>query len=225
MSKDQDSSTRKVLLTMMKTKGPLSVSEMAKRLGVTEMAVRRHLNTMERDGLIEATISRQAMGRPSHLYSLTVLADDLFPKNYHLLTLDLLDELLTHAGEEQVNRLFEGRKEKMLEKYAEQMKGHSLEERVSELTEIQNAGGYMANWEKTEEGEYILNEYNCPIARVANKYEEACKCELNLFKTLLHADVERTDCMTKGACCCSYRIKPLSGEATPETKNDSSSSS
>lgn len=225
MSKDQDSSTRRVLLTMMKTKGPLSVSEMAKRLGVTEMAVRRHLNTMERDGLIEATISRQAMGRPSHLYSLTVLADDLFPKNYHLLTLDLLDELLTHAGEEQVNRLFEGRKEKMLDKYAHQMKGETLEERVSELTEIQNAGGYMANWEKKENGEYVLNEYNCPIAQVANRYEEACKCELNLFRTLLQADVERTDCMTKGACRCSYRIKPRQDGADSEPKNDSSPSS
>jgi predicted ArsR family transcriptional regulator len=224
LSKDQDSSTRKVLLTMMKTKGPLSVSEMAKRLGVTEMAVRRHLNTMERDGLIEAAISRQAMGRPSHLYSLTVLADDLFPKNYHLLTLDLLDELLAHAGEEQVNRLFEGRKEKMLDKYADQMKGQTLEERVSELTEIQNAGGYMANWEKKENGEYVLNEFNCPIAQVANRYEEACKCELNLFRTLLQADVERTDCMTKGACRCSYRIKPLQDGTADESPNDSSSS-
>jgi predicted ArsR family transcriptional regulator len=209
---------------MMKTKGPLSVNEMAKRLGVTEMAVRRHLNTMERDGLIEATISRQAMGRPSHLYSLTVLADDLFPKNYHLLTLDLLDELLAHAGEEQVNRLFEGRKEKMLDKYADQMKGQTLEERVSELTDIQNAGGYMANWEKKENGEYVLNEFNCPIAQVANRYEEACKCELNLFRTLLQADVERTDCMTKGACRCSYRIKPLQDGTTAESPNDSSSS-
>lgn len=223
MSKDQDSSTRKVLLTMMKTKGPLPVSEMAKRLGVTEMAVRRHLNTMERDGLIEATISRQAMGRPSHLYSLTAQADDLFPKNYHILTLDLLDELTSHAGEEQVNRLFEGRKEKMLDKYAGQMKGETLEERVSELADIQNAGGYMANWEKTDEGEFILNEYNCPIAQVANKYEEACKCELNLFRTLLKADVERTDCMTKGGCRCSYRIRRESGGGSSEPKNDCSS--
>jgi predicted ArsR family transcriptional regulator len=207
MSKDPDSSTRKVLLTMMKTKGPLAVSEMAKQLGITEMAVRRHLNTLERDGLIEAKISRQAMGRPSHLYSLTTAADDLFPKNYHLLTLDLLEELQAEVGSEQVNRLFEGRKQKMQDKYAERMHGKTLDERVAELAEIQNASGYMASWEKLDNGDYRLNEYNCPITQVATQYEEACKCELKLFQKLLETDVERTECMTKGACRCSYQIK------------------
>lgn len=211
MSKDPDSSTRKVLLTMMKTKGPLAVSDMAKQLGITEMAVRRHLNTLERDGLIEAKISRQAMGRPSNLYSLTVAADDLFPKNYHLLTLDLLGELQNEAGSEQVNRLFEGRKEKMLDKYESQMHGSTLEERVAELAEIQNASGYMADWEKQENGDYVLNEYNCPITQVATQYENACKCELKMFQKLLNAEVERTECMTKGACRCSYRIKGPDG--------------
>lgn len=207
MSKDQDSSTRKVLLTLMKTRGPLAVSEMAKQLGITEMAVRRHLNTLERDGLIEAKISRQAMGRPSHLYSLTVAADDLFPKNYHMLTLDLLEELQAEAGSEQVSRLFEGRKQKMLDKYAARMTGKTLEDRVAELAEIQNASGYMASWEKNENGNYTLNEYNCPITQVANQYEEACKCELKLFEKLLNTQVERTECMTKGGCKCSYQIK------------------
>jgi predicted ArsR family transcriptional regulator len=196
---------------MMKTKGPLAVSDMAKQLGITEMAVRRHLNTLERDGLIEAKISRQAMGRPSNLYSLTVAADDLFPKNYHLLTLDLLGELQSEAGSEQVNRLFEGRKEKMLDKYASQMHGDSLEERVAELAEIQNASGYMADWQKQENGDYVLNEYNCPITQVATHYEDACKCELKMFQKLLGTEVERTECMTKGACRCSYRIKNPEG--------------
>lgn len=208
MSKDPDSSTRKVLLTMMKMKGALAVSEMAKQLGITEMAVRRHLNTLERDGLIEAKISRQAMGRPSHLYSLTAAADDLFPKNYHLLTLDLLHELKTEEGDDPVARLFEGRKQKMHERFASRMDGKNLEERVAELAEIQNSSGYMASWEKDGDGGYILNEFNCPITQVANQYEEACKCELKLFQKLLDADVERTDCMTKGACKCSYKITP-----------------
>jgi predicted ArsR family transcriptional regulator len=192
---------------MMKTKGSLAVSEMAKQLGITEMAVRRHLNTLERDGLIEAKISRQAMGRPSHLYSLTSAADDLFPKNYHLLTLDLLGELKAGEGDDPVGRLFEGRKQKMQDRYASRMQGKNLEERVAELTEIQNSNGYMASWEKNASGDYTLNEFNCPITQVANQYEEACKCELMLFQKLLGAEVERTDCMTKGGCKCSYRIK------------------
>lgn len=207
MSKDQEMSTRRQLLTMLKTGGPLTVGEMAKRLGITEMAVRRHMNMLERDGLAEAKIARQAMGRPMHLYSLTVLADDLFPKNYHHLTLELLGELEAEEGQERVDRLFVRRKEKMLEKYSALMEGKDLSGKVRELADIQQASGYMVELQQNCEGHYVLNEFNCPITQVASRYEEACRCELNLFERLLDADVERTECLTKGGGKCSYLIK------------------
>jgi predicted ArsR family transcriptional regulator len=207
LSIENDTSTRKVLLTLMKTKGSLSVNEMAKELGITEMAIRRHLNTLERDGLIEAKLIRQAMGRPMHLYSLTLLADDLFPKNYHQLTLELLGELETEESDNPVGQLFEGRKQKLLQKYKGRMEGKALAERVAELAEIQNNNGYMAKWETADTGHYVFTEYNCPIAQVAKQYNEACHCELSLFQNLLGADVERTECLTKGGNKCTYLIK------------------
>ncbi|AFC28735.1 transcriptional regulator [Paenibacillus mucilaginosus 3016] len=111
--KTEDGSTRKVIVTMLKTKGPLSAGEMAKQLGITEMAVRRHLHTLERDQLIEAKLVRQAMGRPAHLYSLTEHADDLFPKKYQHLAMDLLEELELTAGADKVDFLFDRRKERL----------------------------------------------------------------------------------------------------------------
>ncbi|TDF95791.1 helix-turn-helix transcriptional regulator [Paenibacillus piri] len=206
MNQEMDVSTRKVILTMLKTKGSLTVSDMAKQLGITEMAVRRHLNTLERDGLIEATLVRQAMGRPTNLYSLTGLADELFPKKYHHLTLDLLGELVSEAGEEQVERLFERRKERLISRYGEQMEGKPLADRVKTLAEIQNANGYMVDWNAAEDGSYVINEHNCPISQVANAYNHACQCELMMFKSLLKADVERTECLVKGGIKCSYVI-------------------
>lgn len=207
MSIENDTSTSKVLLTLMKTKGSLSVNEMAKELGITEMAIRRHLNTLERDGLIEAKLIRQAMGRPMHLYSLTLLADDLFPKNYHQLTLELLGELNIEEVINPVGQLFEGRKQKLLEKYKGRMEGKALVDRVAELAEIQNNNGYMVKWEFADEGHYVFTEYNCPIAKVAKQYNEACHCELSLFQNLLSANVERTECLTKGGNKCTYLIK------------------
>ncbi|MFH5185545.1 helix-turn-helix transcriptional regulator [Paenibacillus sp. TAB 01] len=207
MNQEQDVSTRKVILTMLKTKGPLTVSDMAKQLGITEMAVRRHLNTLERDGLIESKLVRQAMGRPTNLYSLTEEADELFPKKYHYLTLDLLGELMDEAGEEKVHRLFERRKDKLIGRYEEQIKGKPLSERVQSLAEIQNANGYMVDWSATEEGQFVINEHNCPISQVANQYNHACQCELLMFERLLDADVKRTECLVKGGIKCSYLIQ------------------
>lgn len=206
MNMEQESSTRKTILKMLKTEGPLSVSEMAKRLEITEMAVRRHVHTLERDGYIDSHIVRQSMGRPMHVYRLTEAAEVLFPKNYHSLALDLLGEL---EDERLVGQLFDRRKDKLLQKYAAGMAGKSLAERVSRLADIQNANGYMADWMQTESG-FELREFNCPISQVANRYNEACDCERQLFEQLLDAQVKRTECLAKGDGKCVYRIDDMS---------------
>ncbi|WP_281885937.1 metalloregulator ArsR/SmtB family transcription factor [Paenibacillus sp. YYML68] len=209
MNYEPDVSTRKVILHLLKTKGALSVGDLSKQLGITEMAVRRHLNTLERDGFIESKLVRQAMGRPSHLYSLAPAADELFPKKYHTLALDLLGELVELAGEEQVHELFDRRRERLIERYESRMAGKSLSQRVAELTDIQNANGYMVQLDEREDGAFVLQEHNCPISQVANQFQHACSCELSMFRTLLgnDAEVERTECLAKGGMKCTYIIQ------------------
>ncbi|WP_239565698.1 helix-turn-helix transcriptional regulator [Paenibacillus sacheonensis] len=202
----QEGSTRQTVLTLLKTGGPMNAGELAKQLQITEMAVRRHLSTLERDGLIVPNIVRQAMGRPTHMFSLTEQAEMLFPRNYHVLALDLLEELEEDPETAaMIDRLFEGRKRKLIERYAPRMEGKSLSEKVSELAAIQNDGGYMVHVE-TDGDSLVLHEYNCPIAHVADRYQQACQCELALFRKLLGTDVERTECLAKGGGKCSYRI-------------------
>ncbi|MGO4539917.1 helix-turn-helix transcriptional regulator [Paenibacillus sp. 2TAB19] len=207
VDKSSDTSTRERLLLLLRTKGRMSAGELSEELGLTEMAIRRHMYALETEGSIHIVSVRQAMGRPLHAYELTRQADELFPKNYHLLALDLLDELADNpdtAG--LIDVMFEGRKQKLLERYEPKMAGKSLEHRVIELAAIQSAGGYMAELEPQGNGAYMLNEYNCPIAKVAGKYQQACSCELALFQALLDAPVERTECLAKGGGKCSYKI-------------------
>ncbi len=192
---------------MLKTNDTLSVSDMAVRLGITEMAVRRHLNTLERDGYVTSVLVRQPMGRPLQRYSLTLEADSLFPKNYDRLTIDLLNELLEGEGVELVNKLFNGREQKLRAAHKGSMEGKPLAERVSQLVKIQNDKGYMVELEKEENGNFLLKEYNCPIASVARQYHQACNCELALFRNLLETDVERPKCMAKGDEHCAFSIK------------------
>jgi predicted ArsR family transcriptional regulator len=210
MQPQQELSTRRQLLQLLKTQGNCCISELSKALGITEMAVRRHIHSLERDNLIRSELVRQAMGRPLYRYSLTEQADDLFPKNYPQLTLDLLSELEEQTGgSEVIDRMFQGRRLKLEARYQERMTERSLAERVSELSAIQNAAGYMTDWEPAgEEGAYQLYEYNCPIAQVANIYRQACHCEKQLFEQLLDANVERTECLADGGMRCTYSIEP-----------------
>ncbi|RUT47887.1 transcriptional regulator [Paenibacillus anaericanus] len=207
MNQKSDLSTRDQILQMMKTSGPLSAKEITDRLQITEMAVRRHLGTMERDGLIESKMVRQTLGRPTAVYGLTEFAENLFPKNYHTLTLDLLGELAEETGEESVNRLFERRRDKLKHQYEADMKDKSFADKVRRLAEIQNDNGYMTELESHGEDEFILKEHNCPISQIAGRYNHACNCELNLFESLLDADVERTECLAQNDRRCLYIIR------------------
>jgi len=205
--KGNESSTRDKILLQLRTKGRLTAVQLASELELTGMAIRRHMYALEREGCVNIVTMRQAMGRPLHMYELTKQADELFPKNYETLALDLLHELEEDPHTAAlIDRMFEGRKQKLLQRYAPRMEGKSLPDRLAQLTAIQNAGGYMAQLEQEDDGAYMLYEYNCPIAGVAGKYEQACSCELALFEHLLEAPVERTECLAKGGGRCSYRI-------------------
>ncbi|WP_422659568.1 helix-turn-helix transcriptional regulator [Paenibacillus sp. EC2-1] len=206
MEHTQDLSTRDTILHMLKTKGPLSTKSIASALLVTEMAVRRHLGSLEKEGVIETELIRQPMGRPLALYRLSPHAESLFPNKYSTLTLDLLDELAEEAGDGMVARLFERRRDKLLQRYESGVAGKPLADRVQTLTDIQNDNGYMAECEQTEQGKYVIKEHNCPISQIANRYNKACSCELELFSSLLQAKVERTECLASGGCRCVYVI-------------------
>lgn len=200
--------TREVILHLLKTKGDMSTKELTDELGITVMAVRRHIQSLERDNLITSKILRQSMGRPTAVYSLTNQANGFFPNNYHALTLDLLVELEDHFGIEAIDKLFESRKNKLVMKYDENMRAKNISERVAMLASIQNENGYMVELKKVNDGEFLLMEHNCPIEQVALRYKTACQCELKMFRTLLgDAEVTRTECLADGGPRCTYSIK------------------
>jgi len=210
MLPQEERSTRSQLIQMLKTEGSCSTGDMARAMGITEMAIRRHIQAMERDGLIQSSLVRQPMGRPCYRYSLTEQADNLFPKKYSQLTLDLFEELEQEPGGARlIDRMFEGRRDKLESRFRDRMDDRTLEERVAALSEIQNDGGYMTHWEadRDQPEAYQLHEYNCPIAQVANQYRQACQCELQLFERLLGAEVERTECLADGGKRCTYAIR------------------
>lgn len=204
-------STRDQILNLLKVNKQLTVSEMSKHLDITEMAVRRHLNTLERDNIIETNLLRQAMGRPTNVYFLTKSGQEMFPRNYAPLTVDLLRDIEDLSGQEMVDQLFERRKDRLKEKYADRITGHkTLDDKVAELAKLQNENGYMVEWEKDCEGNYIFKEYNCPISEIAQEYPVACSSELSLFQELLGTDEVDCDvCMAvDNEPYCFYKIKP-----------------
>ena len=195
------------MLMLLKTNGSMSAAQLAVELNMTEMGVRRHLYSLEEEGMLEIEMVRQPMGRPLRTYRLSTQGDEQFPKQYHQLILDLLREMEVWPEEEGIGKLFESRKQSLIEKYAPQMGQSSLDERVEALGTIQDNNGYMVETEREDDGSWLLHEYNCPIAQVAQHYKQPCACELALFRELLDADVTRIECIAEQGKRCTYRIR------------------
>lgn len=211
----REPSTRTEIITLLRTAGPLTVAELGERLGITHVAVRRHLTALERDNLVTSRLERQPMGRPTRVYSLTEQAEDLFPKKYGALSLEILDYLAEVGSDHSlVEGFFARRGQDMIRRFGPHVvAGRDLKERVALLTEVQTANGYLADWEEgAESGVLLLKEFNCPVHSVSRKYPHACHHELEFFKTVLRtARVERVECIAQGGSSCRYRIRE--GEA------------
>jgi predicted ArsR family transcriptional regulator len=203
------SSTAKQIMELIKRCDEVCVNFLADELKITHMAVRKHLNKLEKDQLITTHQNKQSVGRPVTLYRLTKTGKELFPQNYGALSVELLEDIEAIDGKEKVDMLFQRREQKLIQKYGERIASkRTFKEKVAELENIQLENGYMVESEEINDQEIEFIEYNCPIFQVANKYKKACDCELSLFKHVLGVDsIERTTCISDGDHKCRYVIK------------------
>jgi predicted ArsR family transcriptional regulator len=199
--------TRERILFLLKKKGPLSIDDLSRQMGITPMGIRQHLISLERKGLVDYIARRYGVGRPAFLYKLTEKADDLFPKAYHKFILTTLKELERNEGREKIEEIFRWRKEKILRDNKDALsEKKSLQDRVFALKDVLESDGYLVDLDM-DDNNFILKEFNCPIARVASEYREACKYELQVYRELLRKEVTRQECIAEGSSSCTCHSK------------------
>jgi predicted ArsR family transcriptional regulator len=215
------SSTRRAVLELLKRNGPQTVAQLHELLGLSRVAVRRHLEALEGEGLVRQTTRAPSRGRPAHRYALNEAGDELFPRNYQQLANQLLDAVRAELGPAAVERLFAHRQQSLAQQYAERTAGRSLPELASELAAIQDENGYMAKWEPAGQDRYLVREHNCAISRVAGANPTACSHELALFRQLAGPDVEvdRISHIQSGDLECAYVLRPAETPAEGREEN------
>lgn len=198
--------TREKILILLKKSGSMTVEELSRRVGITPMGVRQHITSLEKRGFVSYEAKKHGIGRPVFLYRLTEKAAELFPRAYGKLLITLLDAVEATDGRKKVDALFRHRKEAIFKERRSKMpEGAPLGEKLESLFEILENEGYIAELKESEKN-YILRQFNCPIALIAARYKEACKYELQLLRELLGADVARTECIAEGDTSCSFNI-------------------
>jgi predicted ArsR family transcriptional regulator len=214
--------TRRAVLDLLKRNGEQTVAQLGAALGVSGVAVRRHLEVLEHVGLVRQTTRAQGRGRPAHVYTLTELGHDLFPRNYHQLVAQLLEAATSELGPDAVERLFDHRQHELAELYAGRTEGRPLPELARALAAIQDENGYMADCSPAGDGRFVVSEHNCAIARVAGSWPTACAHELALFRQLAgpEVEVERVAHIQAGDPVCAYVLRAAQGNGRLEQPVD-----
>ena len=187
----------------------MTAAALGDALGVSVVAVRRHLEALERDGVVTQATRASGRGRPAHVYALTQAGHGLFPRNYDQLLHQLLEAAGAELGQEAVERLFAHRRRMLAERHAERTAGRPLAETARALAELQDANGYMAEWMPDGEGGFLVCEHNCAIPSVAARYSAACRNELALLQDLAGpgVEVQRVAHLQAGDHVCAYRLR------------------
>ena len=205
------STLRRAILVNLRRRGPTSPDGLAAHLGASRTGVLQQLHALEAAGLVTRQAVRHGVGRPRHVYDVTDAAQDLFPTNYDGLASGLLAAIRSIGGEPLVDQVFDERRrlarERLHDRMAERLPpGAPISDRVRELAVIQDEQGYLAEAVVSADGVIRIVERNCAIHRVVSDHAAACQAELDLFRELLGADVERESHIASGDRCCSYRV-------------------
>lgn len=195
-----------------------TVAQLAEAVGVSEVAVRRHLQVLERDGFVRGeteTVRREGPGRPSQRYALTDRAQRLFPDRTAELASELLDYLEEAYGRSALLGFLRWRQARQGERYERELpEDGALADRVAQLAEALTEDGFPScvGEVTVPEGATTLElrQEHCAIADVARDHPELCAYEAAMFQRLLGANVSRRETIAGGApaCVCTISTKP-----------------
>lgn len=206
----QTSSVKEDILRFLLKQGTATAGAIAKQLEVTPQAVRRHLKALESNGLIEHQTAQEGIGRPNHLYKLSRQGREHFPDQYDQFALSLLNTVADTMGPEHVGKLLKHQWQSKAQEYREKLGEAPLKERMQRLVKLRQAEGYMAECHPAdaEQDAFVITEYNCAIAQIAESYPRVCGYELAMFAIALpDCSVERTHWLVNGEHQCGYLVK------------------
>ena len=200
------------ILRFLLKQGTATAGAIAHHLDITPQGIRRHLKNLEADGLIEHQTSQAGMGRPNHVYQISRQGREQLPDQYDQFALSLLDTVADTLGPEHVSKLLRHQWQQKAIEYRKQLGDAPLKERMQTLVELRQAEGYMAECypadDTTDDLAFVITEYNCAIAHIAESYPTVCGHELAMFAIALpDCSVERTHWLVNGEHQCGYLVK------------------
>jgi predicted ArsR family transcriptional regulator len=210
----EDIRTRDAIARSILENGPSTASTLSKRLALTPAGIRRHLDLLVADGILEARDPRvgstRGRGRPSKVFLMTDEGRSQFEHTYDDLAVAALKFMAAQSGDHLVTAFAESRAEDIERKATPYLAKRT--KKIDALASFLTEQGYAASVEKRGSGEEIC-QHHCPIAHVAAQYPQLCEAETQAFSRLLGTHVQRLATIAHGDGVCTTYIPQLTTTA------------
>lgn len=193
-------STRGQIVTLLRS-APCTVDELAGKLNLTDNAVRAHLATLERDGLVRQSGLRRGPRKPHFTYVLTEEADRLFPKAYDALLNQLIAVLKTRLEPAEIEDVL---REVGRALASDAPSGPSLESRVQTAVKVLAAIGGAAEIEQHGD-KIVIASNSCPLSAAVAVHPEVCRLAETLVAEIVKVPVEEK-CDRNGRPKCRFEL-------------------
>lgn len=175
-------------------RSPQTITALASALGLTDNAVRTHVATLGRDGLVaQVDTLRDTGGKPARVYALTKEGEELFPKAYALVLGGLVEEIARRDGPRHAVALLRAVGEQVA---AGVPVPADAEGRVAAAAAALRSLGGDVEVQRTGQG-WWLRASGCPLSAVTATQPQVCALATALLERITGQPVtercERTD--------------------------------
>jgi predicted ArsR family transcriptional regulator len=216
--------------------GPCTAATLGGRLGLTPAAIRRHLDNLIADGLIETRTARtygnRGRGRPAKVFVITDAGRSAFEHTYDDLASSALRFLERTYGPQAVAEFARQQVAETERRYAPVVaQAGDLRTRVQALAGALSADGYAAaagpvptgitgaGSGVVPSGQQIC-QHHCPVAHVAAEFPQLCEAETEAFGRLLDVPVRRLATIAHGDGICTTHVT-CTGDRDQRSTNES----
>lgn len=214
MSEQQDACTREQVLDLIVEKGPVTATVIARILGLTTAAVRRHITLLLNSGQIiehePGLVGKRGRGRPARHYVATENAHTGLAEGYSELAIKALGYLGQVGGSGAVEGFAAARSREIERRYAPIVRAAGSDPRVRALAlaDALTQDGYAATVREIGGGQIAVQlcQGHCPIQQVAGDFPALCEAETQAFARLLDVHVQRLATLAGGDHVCTTHI-------------------
>ncbi|MBO2462553.1 helix-turn-helix transcriptional regulator [Actinomadura violacea] len=208
--------TRARVARLILEHGPVTASTLGERMGLTPAAVRRHLDALLAEGMIEirkarTPQTRRGRGRPAKWFAITDAGRNAFVHAYDDLASSALRFLAETAGDHAVAEFARRQIADLERRYRPVVQDAPPQQRVRTLAEALSGDGYAAAAAKAPQGAgEQLCQHHCPVAHVAAEFPQLCEAETEAFSRLLGTPVQRLATIAHGDGICTTHVSSRS---------------